>query len=84
MFSEECVMSSFEVLMGGSRGRDRGSDPPPPAPPPTHTLKNHQNIGFLAILVRIPENEKATKPAFNVGSSSARHLNANSVIWILS
>ena len=53
--------------MGGSRGGgDRGSGPPPP-------LKNHKNIGFyLAILV---QKLWKTKPAFNVGPSSARQRN---------
>ena len=40
--------------------------PPPPPPPPP--LKNHKNIGFLAILIQIPV--KATKPAFNGGPLS--------------
>ena len=56
--------------MFGSRGGDRGSGPPPP-------LKNHKNIGSLSnsgpdTLI----NHKATKPAFNVGSSWARQQNA--------
>ena len=40
-----------------SRGGTEGPDPP---------LENHKNIVFL-ILVRIPYNCKATKPAFNIG-----------------
>ena len=44
-------------------------------PPPT--LKNHKNIGFLKqYWSGSPENHKATKPAFNVGPSSARQRNA--------
>ena len=38
--------------------------------------ENHQNIGFLS--KSGPDhrkNHKATKPAFNIGPSSARHLN---------
>ena len=56
--------------MGGSRGGERGSGPPSP-------LKNHQNIGFLSKTGpdRL-KNHKATKPAFNVGSPSARQRNA--------
>ena len=52
--------------MGGSRGGgggDRGLDP---------YLKNHKNIGFLSNTGPYPlKNHKATKPAFNVGPSSA-------------
>ena len=47
---------------------DRGSGTP---------MKNRKNIGFL--LQYWPgssENHKTTKPAFNVGSSSARQRNA--------
>ena len=48
-------------------GVDRGPDP----------MKNHKNIGFLSNTGRDPmENHKATKPAFNVGPSSARQRNA--------
>ena len=54
--------------MRGSRGGAGGPDPPP--------LKNHKIKGFLVILVWTPENHKATKPAFNVGPSSARQRNA--------
>ena len=47
----------------------RGSGPPPP-------LKNHKAIGFLIDTDPDPiENHKATKPVFNVGPPSARHLN---------
>ena len=41
------------------------------------TLKNHKTIGFLSNTGPDPlTNHKATKPAFNVGSSSARQRNA--------
>ena len=44
---------------------------------PTSTLKNHENIGFLSNTGPDPlKNHKATKPAFNVGLSSARQRNA--------
>ena len=53
--------------MRGSRGVRT------PHPPSTHTpLKNHKNIGFPSNT----ENHEATKPAFNVGPSSARQQNA--------
>ena len=53
--------------MGGGAG---GPDPPP-------RLKNHKNIGFLSNTGPDPlQNHKATKPAFNVGPSSARQRNA--------
>ena len=40
-------------------------------------LKNHKNIGFLSNTGPDPfENHKATKPAFNVGSSLAHQRNA--------
>ena len=39
----------------------------------TSPLKSNKNIGFLGNTGPDPlENSKATKPAFNVGSSSAR------------
>ena len=43
---------------------DRGSGPP---------LKNHKNIGFLS---NTGPGPLATKPAFNVGPTSARQRNA--------
>ena len=44
--------------------------PPPP-------LKNHKNIGFLSNTGPDPlKNHKATKPVFNVGTSSTRQGNA--------
>ena len=40
-------------------------------------LKNHKNIGFLSNSgPDLLKNHKATEPAFNVGSSSARQRNA--------
>ena len=54
--------------MGWSR-RGQGSDPPPP--------EKSQNIGFHSCTGPDPlKNLKATKPAFNVGPSSARQRNA--------
>ena len=48
-------------------GGGRGSGPP---------LKNHhKNIGFLSNTGLDPINHKDAKPAFNVGSSSARQRN---------
>ena len=47
-----------------------GPHPPPP-------LENFKNIGFLSSNGSDPlKNYKATKPAFNVGPSSARQRNA--------
>ena len=55
--------------MRGSRGGTGGSGPPP--------LKNHKAMGFLSNTGPDPlKNHKATKPAFNVGTSSARQRNA--------
>ena len=58
-------------LWAGSEGRgDRGPDPP-------YCLKN---IGFLCKTCADPlKNHKATKPAFNVGPSSALQRNAISM-----
>ena len=54
----------FRQCMGGSRGGGgRGSRSP---------RKNHKNIEFLSNTGLDPlKNHKATKPAFNVGPSSA-------------
>ena len=44
---------------------------------PDHPLKNHENIAFLSNTGPDPlKNHKATKPAFNVGLSSAHQRNA--------
>ena len=59
---------------GGGEGGQEAQRPGPPAP-----LKNHKNIGFLSNTGRIPE--KATKPAFNVGPSSACQRNAISMVF---
>ena len=56
--------------MRESRGRTGGLDTP--------ALENHKAIGFLGNTCPNPlENHKATKPAFNVGTSSTRQLNAS-------
>ena len=58
--------------MGGSRG-GRGSGLPP---------EKITNIGFLCNTGPDPlKNHKATKPAFNVGPSSARQRNAISMAF---
>ena len=59
---------------GRIQREDRGSGPPP--------LKNHKHIKYSFIALK---KYKATKPAFNVGPSSARQRNAACCgIWILS
>ena len=70
--------------MCGSRGGGGGQGVRTP-------LKNHKNIGFLSNTGPDPlENHKATKPAFNVGPSTAhisladRKYPAFIGIWILS
>ena len=51
------------TLCADPEGGQGGPDP----------LKNHKNIGFLRNTGTDPlKNRKATKPAFNVGPSSAR------------
>ena len=56
--------------MGGCRGGGTGGQDPPP-------LENHKNIGFLSKTGPDPlKNHKTTKPAFNVGPSSAHQRNA--------
>ena len=51
--------------MRGSRGGTGDPDP--------HPLENHIKIGFLSNTGPGPlKNNKATKPAFNIGPSSAR------------
>ena len=55
--------------MRGARGGGGIGGPDP--------LKNHKNIGFLSNTGTDPlKNHKATKPAFNVGLSSAGQPNA--------
>ena len=58
----------LHTCMGGFRLGDRGSGPP---------QKNPRNIGFHSNTGPNPlKKHKATKPAFNVGPSSARQGNA--------
>ena len=57
--------------MRGSREGDWGSGPPPPP------IENHKNTVVFSNAVPGPlENQKATKPALNVGPSSAGQRNA--------
>ena len=49
-------------------GEDRGSGPPPEKPQSYRVSKQY--------LPESPKNRKVTKPAFNVGPSSARQRNA--------
>ena len=49
---------------------------------PDPSLKNHKNIGFHSKPGPDPwKNHKATKPAFNVGQSSARQRDAISMAF---
>ena len=60
-------MANIDWHVGIQKG-DRGSGP---------TLKNYKIIGFPSNTGPDPlKNHKATKPAFNVGPSSARQRNA--------
>ena len=66
-FSEEIFFKSCLLFHVRIQRGDRGSGPP---------LKNHKNIGFLSNSGPDPlKNHKATKPAFNVGPSSACQRN---------
>ena len=57
-------------IQSGGRGGGQGVRTPTP-------LKNYKNIGFLSNTSPDPlKNQKATKPAFNVGPSLARQRNA--------
>ena len=57
------------TYMDGSRGDTGGPDTPP--------LENRKNIGSFSNTGLNPlKNHKATKPAFNVGPSSAHKRNA--------
>ena len=74
--------SAYGDPEGGGGGGGRGSRPPPPPP-----LKNHKIIGFLSNTDPDPlKNHKATKPAFNVGSSSSWRADDGPIlvvgIWI--
>ena len=65
-----CSLVSDSGISCADPERETGGPVPPP-------LKNHKNIGFLSNTSPDPlKNHKATKPAFNVGSSSARQRNA--------
>ena len=86
---ESSAAEVTETCADREEGRGQGIWTPPPPP-----LKNHKNIGFFSKTGSDPlKNHKATKPAFNVGPSLARHLNgvslvgrwfpAFSAIWIL-
>ena len=55
-------------MCGSSGGGTRGPDPPIP--------EKSQNIGFSSNTDPDPLKIAATKPAFNVGPSSARQRNA--------
>ena len=55
------------IVMGGSSGGDRGSGP---------TMKYHKNNRVsMQYWSGSLKNHKVTKPAFNVGTSSARQRN---------
>ena len=62
--------SRLLVIAGADpEGETGGPDPP--------LLKNHKIIGFLSNTgLDSAKNHKATKPAFNVGPSSAHQQNA--------
>ena len=61
----KCIQ--FDTTWADPEVGDRGQDP----------LKIRKNIGFLSKTgPDCLKNHKATKPAFNVGSSSARQRNA--------
>ena len=64
---------AYQLSMDGDpEGDTGGPDPPPPPPEKSHFF-------FFAILNTGPDplkNHKATKPAFNVGPSSASQRNA--------
>ena len=69
------ISISVDIVRSHARIK-RGDSPPPPPPPPPH-LKNHKNIEYLNNTGLDPlKFSKTTKPAFNVGSSSARQRNA--------
>ena len=69
---KKVTTSRLDVPMGTSCMHvSRGGTESGPSPPP---MKNHKNIGFPNNIdwSGSPKNHKATKPAFNVGLSSAR------------
>ena len=68
LVKDMCADSPVYMHVRIQRG-DRGSGPPTP-------LKNHKNIGFHINTCPDPlKKHKATKPAFNVGPTSARQRN---------
>ena len=68
----QCMARMKSLNMGGSRRGTGGPDP----------LKNDKIIGFLCNTGPDPlKNHKATKPAFNVGSSSARQASETPFNW---
>ena len=59
-----------ERCTGDPEGVGTGPGPPPP-------IKNYKNIALFSDTGPDPlKYHKATKPAFNIGSSSARQRNA--------
>ena len=63
----ECLINLTVYLCADPEKGGRGSGPP---------LENHKAIGFLSNTGPDPiKNHKATKPAFNVWSSSVRQRN---------
>ena len=68
------ISKSVDIRSGPMREPEGGQGVR--TPPPPH-LKNHKNIEFLSYTGPDPlKFSKTTKPAFNVGSSSARQRNA--------
>ena len=65
--------------MGGSRGGGGGRGSGHPSPP----LENLKYIGFLNNIGSDPlKNHQATRPAFNVGPSSARKRRAITMAFL--
>ena len=73
-----CDYKYFSVIHGGiQRGGGGGGGTGVRTP-----LKNHKNIGFLCNTDPDPmKNHIATKPAFNVGPSSARQQSTISMVF---
>ena len=64
---------------GGGGGGEEGNGPPPPQ---KKKKKNHKNLGFLCNTGPDPlKNHQATKPAFNVGQSSAHQRNSIKMVF---
>ena len=74
------ISISVDIVWSHARIQRVGQGVRTPPPPPQHThthLKNHKNIEFLSNTGPDPlKFSKTTKPAFNVGSSSACQRNA--------